>query len=345
MSLTFQPSDRLLVIAPHPDDESLATGALLQRLNQGGGKARVLMVTNGDNNPWPQRWVEKRWQIGPTERQRWGALRRQEARLALKKLGFHGDTNFLQFPDQGMTSRLLTADQETLDRFCHEIQEWDPTHLIIPSSYDLHPDHNALYVLLQIALERTGRSHLPQLHFVVHCKRLDLVPRRVAIHLSDTERNAKRQAILCHGTQMALSRKRFLAYARPEEAYYEPEPARALMSAHQVIEAFLFEGALNLTVKQPSRLGKGCSLLIAGESSTAGSLRWRLALPSTSRTVRLYDTVTDEPLRHATVRITGGLARVKIPIAAFQPLSRLFVKLDRRRIFLDEAGWREVPVH
>ena len=218
MSLTLQSSDRLLLIAPHPDDESLATGGLLQRLRPAGAAARLLLVTNGDNNPWPQRWLEKRWRIGHPERQRWGALRRQEARLALKKLGYEGETHFLHLPDQGLTAKLLQADPETLDRFCDEIQEWSPTQIILPSSYDLHPDHNALYVLLQLALDRTGRSTLPQFHFLVHCKRPDLVPQRVALPLIEHERHLKRQAILCHTTQMALSRKRFLAYARPEEA-------------------------------------------------------------------------------------------------------------------------------
>ena len=344
MSLTLHSSDRLLLVAPHPDDESLATGGLIQRINQAGAAARVLMVTNGDNNPWPQRWVEKRWQIGQLERKRWGALRRREARFALKKLGYQGETRFLRFPDQGITTKLLQADPETLARFCREIQEWNPTQIVLPSPYDLHPDHNALYVLLQIALQRTGRTALPQYHFLVHCNRPDLVPRRVSLQLVEHERLIKRQAILCHGTQMALSQKRFLAYARPEEAYYQPAPVQAVMPHHRVTEAFLHAGALNLAVTLPSGFRKGCALFIAGESPLAGSLRWRLTLPASSSKVRLRDIIADAPLRDATVRITGRLARIKIPIAAVQPFSRLFVKLQQQTLFLDDAGWREVPV-
>ena len=344
MSLPLDSSDRLLIIAPHPDDESLATGGLIQRIRQAGAAARILMVTNGDNNPWPQRWVEKRWQIGHSERQRWGALRRQEARLALKKLGFEGETRFLHFPDQGLTAKLLQANEETLGRFCCEIEEWNPTQIVPPSSYDLHPDHNALYVLLQIALERTGRSALPQFHFLVHCKQPECIPCRVALPLIEHERHIKRQAIHCHATQMALSQKRFLAYARPEEVFYQPEPVQAHLPHHCIEEAFLGEGALNLSVPLPADLRKGCALWIAGESPRAGSLRWSLTLPASSRKVRLRDMIADAPLRHAAVRITGGVARIKIPIAAAQPFSRLFVKLHRQRLFLDVAGWREVPV-
>ena len=344
MSLPLDPNDRLLLIAPHPDDESLATGGLLQCIHQVGAAARILIVTDGDNNPWPQRWLEKRWQIGPSERQRWGALRRQEARLALKKLGHTGDTRFLHFPDQGITHRLLHADAETLERFCCEIQEWNPTGIVLPSSYDLHPDHNALYVLLQIALDRTGRSALPQFHFLVHCKQPGLVPCRVALPLMEHERHIKRQAIHCHATQMALSQKRFLAYARPEEVFYRPEPVRALLPHHRIPEAFLHAGALHVTVPLSTGLRKKCALWVAGESPRTGSLRWSLTLPPVSGKVRLRDMITDAPLRNATVRIAGGLARIQIPIAAVQPFSRLFVKLHQQTLFLDAAGWREVPV-
>ena len=340
MHLSLQSSDRLLCIAPHPDDESIAMGGLLQRAVQAGAAVKVLLVTNGDNNPWPQRWVEKRFRIGPEERQRWGALRRQEARTALKKLGLHGDAEFLQFPDQGMTSRLLQADRETLERFCRAIEEWNPTHLVLPSGYDLHPDHNALYVLLQLALERTGRTDISQLQFLVHCKRPDLVPRRMTLELSEHERQVKRQAIFCHATQMALSSKRFLAYARLQEHFYAPGPLEAALPQHRVCEAFLHRGALNLTVELPARRGKRSAILVAGESPHAGSVRWRLPLPASSRKVRLIDTVTQEMGREATVRITGRVASIKIPVAAVAPFTRLFVKLHHRAIFLDEAGWR-----
>ena len=344
MSLQLDPSERLLIIAPHPDDESLATGGLLQRIRQAGAAARVLVVTDGDNNPWPQRWLEKRWQIGPSERQRWGALRRQEARLALKKLGFEGETRFLHLPDQGITSQLMQAEAETLERFCCELEEWNPTQIVLPSSYDLHPDHNALHVLWQMALSRTGRTHLPQWHFLVHCKQPELVPCRVALGLSEPERHIKRQAIHCHGTQMALSQKRFLAYAGPEEVFYRPAPVQAHLPQHRLPEAFLHAGALHVTVTLPVGLRKECTLWIAGEAPRAGSLRWRLTLPAVSRKVPLRDMIADAPLRHASVRITGGVARIKIPIAAVQPFSRLFVKLHHRTLFLDIAGWREVPV-
>ena len=345
MSFSFAPSDRLLLIMPHPDDESLATGGLIQRIHQTGAAARLLMVTNGEENPWPQRWMEKRWRIGAQERQHWGKMRAEEALQALTQLGFQGETRFLNFPDQGMTSRLLEADPATLDRFCAEICAWEPTRIVFPSSYDLHPDHSALHVLIQIALQRTGCTALPQLHFVVHCKEPDLIPRRVTLPLTDAERRLKHDAILCHTTQMVLSRKRFAAYARPEEVYFEPAVVEAFNPSLRIPDAFLNAGALNLGVMLPPRLLRsGAAIWIAGESPKVGGLRWRLPIPATSGKVRLEEIATGRPLREATVRITERLAQIKIPMAVAPPLSRLFVKFHRRTIFLDDAGWREVPV-
>ena len=54
--------------------------------------------------------------------------------------------------------------------------------------------------------------------------------------------------------------------------------------------------------------------------------------------------MTGQPGRWASVRITGRTAVVVLPIAAAQPLGRLFAKFDRRRLFYDTAGWRELPV-
>ena len=54
---------RTLVIAPHPDDESIAAGGLLQRAVAAGAEVRVLVVTDGDNNPWPVRYLKKKLRV------------------------------------------------------------------------------------------------------------------------------------------------------------------------------------------------------------------------------------------------------------------------------------------
>lgn len=346
MSLTFHPTDRVLVIAPHPDDESLATGGLILAAKKAGAALRVLFATNGDNNPWPQRWVEKRWHIGTTERKRWGGRRNSEAKEAIESLGLPQESaHFLNFPDQGITHKVLKAEEAALQILCKELEAWQPTLLVLPSPHDLHPDHNALYILFQVALERVHLPQLRQLQFIVHCRRPELVPGKMELQLNEEERHLKRDAILQHHTQMALSRKRFIAYARPTEAYYEPSPAPVLMQGHRIREAYLKDGALTLTVALPSRRWKDISLLVAVESREKGSLRWQLALPIVSGKVRLRNTVTEQLERYATVRISGRHATIRIPLASSLRPSRIFTKLRRRMLFLDDNGWREVPIH
>lgn len=348
MSLHFHRGDRILVIAPHPDDESLATGGLILSAQKAGAAVRVLFCTNGDNNPWPQRWVEKRWHIGHGERQRWGGRRNLEARDAIESLGLAPDSaRFLHFPDQGVTEKLLTAERATLQTLCQQLQEWQPTHLVLPSPHDLHPDHNGLYVLLQVALERVPLPALRQWHFIVHCRRPELIPGKVILHLTEEERRLKRDAILQHQTQMALSQKRFLAYARPTEAYYIPDPPSASLPWHRIRHGYLDRGALTLTIALPSRRWKDITLLLAIETAgEAGqkSLRWQLPLPIISGKAHLRNTITGEQERLASIRMSGRVATIRIPLASHRRPTRIFAKLRRRMLFLDDNGWREIPV-
>src|SRR4051812_37319644 len=102
------------MIAPHPDDESLAAGVLLQKAVAAGAAVSVLYVTDGDDNPWPQRVLEKRWRLDADDRARWGKRRRAEAIAALEVLGLRAaDARFLGLPDQGLTRALLHDCEKT----------------------------------------------------------------------------------------------------------------------------------------------------------------------------------------------------------------------------------------
>lgn len=47
-ALQVGPRERLLVLAPHPDDESLSSAGLIQRVLEQGGSVRTVVVTSGD---------------------------------------------------------------------------------------------------------------------------------------------------------------------------------------------------------------------------------------------------------------------------------------------------------
>ncbi|MBE7454379.1 MAG: PIG-L family deacetylase [Kofleriaceae bacterium] len=106
----FSASTRLLVIAPHPDDETLATGVLLQQVLAAGGEVRILLLTAGDNTPWPQRALDRRWRLGAADRRRWAQRRAAELQHALAALGVPATAlQSLDWPDLGVTGLLLRS--------------------------------------------------------------------------------------------------------------------------------------------------------------------------------------------------------------------------------------------
>src|SRR5450759_4549976 len=132
MTPAFNSASRLMLIAPHPDDEALACSITLHRVVRAGGAIRVIYATDGDNNPWPQRVLERKWRLNAADRERWGKLRRDEALAALRVLGVRAsDARFLALPDQGLTNLLKCDCQSVLERFATIIRDWSPTHLLV----------------------------------------------------------------------------------------------------------------------------------------------------------------------------------------------------------------------
>ncbi len=343
--ISITSTDRILILAPHPDDESLATGGLIQRARAIGARVRVILATNGDNNPWPQRVIERRLLLSHHDRVRWGARRRRETRHAMQKLGAEsGDALFLNLPDQGITDLLLRGGENVLAalRMAYDVER--PTLLIIPSADDSHPDHSALHVFARIALDALPPGSVRVLEFIVHRSRAHAPLEKIALHLQPHEQATKREAILCHETQVKLSHGRFTAYAKPEEPYQIPAEPAEESTVHPISRAWMDRFALRLTIAPYGRAQRGRTLSIAMESLTEGRIRWSLPLPTRSGWAHLRDEVTGAILRRATIRVQRGIAEVCIPIAGLRPVTHAFVKLMCRSFFYDSWGWRAVPV-
>ncbi len=224
-SYTLSPQDRVLVFAPHPDDEALGCGGLIQQALALGAQVRVIFQTDGDNNPWPQRYVEQRWTIDASCRQRWGARRRLEALRSLQTLGLQADSAaFFGLPDQGLAGLFQQKDAPTLDLHVSELQTFRPTLLVVPSQDDNHPDHVGSYDLIQEAMHRAGMS-LPQWAYLIHRRWLCPEAAGLTLQLSLRQKARKLAAIECHETQLILSSSRFCAYARDQEIFIPSNPA------------------------------------------------------------------------------------------------------------------------
>lgn len=224
-SIILSPQDRVLLFAPHPDDEALGCGGLIQQAVALGTQVRVIFETDGDNNPWPQRYVEQRWTIDASCRQRWGARRRLEALRSLQTLGLQADAAvFFGLPDQGLTGLWQQKDAHALGLHLSELQTFRPTLLVVPSQDDNHPDHGASHALIQDAMHRAGMN-LSQWAYLIHRRWFCPEAAGLTLHLTLEQKARKLAAIECHETQLFLSSSRFCAYARDQEIFIPSNPA------------------------------------------------------------------------------------------------------------------------
>ncbi len=82
--LAVRNGERLLVVAPHPDDETLSTGGLIQRVLARHGSAHVVLVTAGDGNVGGVVLETGLRQPPPAKFVAYGEQRVAEARSALR---------------------------------------------------------------------------------------------------------------------------------------------------------------------------------------------------------------------------------------------------------------------
>jgi LmbE family N-acetylglucosaminyl deacetylase len=114
----------MLVIAPHPDDETLGAGGLIARQRMRGTDVIVAAVTDGENC-YPD-------SVGI------GEIRCLEQEGALKRLGVAREHIVrLRLPDSAVSSN----EEELVDRLMPLVSS--ETHVIAPWPGDFHPDHEA----------------------------------------------------------------------------------------------------------------------------------------------------------------------------------------------------------
>ncbi len=189
-ALNVNGGERLVVVAPHPDDETLAAGGLIQRVLERGGMVRVILVTAGDGYVEAVVHETGRLRPRPAEYIAYGERRLREARRALQALG--GDAiraeHLLGFPDGGIEP-LLTAhlqrrhperssttgasrppypEAEQRDvsydgddlraALAHCLRDAQPTTIVFPDPLDRHPDHRATGRFTLLALKDLMRS-------------------------------------------------------------------------------------------------------------------------------------------------------------------------------------------
>ena len=163
-------STRLLVIAPHPDDEVLSSGGLIQTILTAGGKVKIVFLTNGDGSRSSVVTEYKKADLSPEEFLALGTQRIGEAENADKILGLsENDLVFLGFPDGGLsklrsgkvtsvsthfdhvpyTQSYKPSQDYSEENLVNDLKEiiidFNPTLVITTHPKDHHPDHQAAY--------------------------------------------------------------------------------------------------------------------------------------------------------------------------------------------------------
>ncbi|MCA1808963.1 MAG: PIG-L family deacetylase, partial [Lentisphaerae bacterium] len=200
--LELQDNDRIMVLAPHPDDEALAAGGLIQEALARGLPVKVVFLTNGDNNELSFMLYRKRPVLAPAAVRAMGAVRQGEAVMAAAVLGLEPEhLVFLGYPDFGTMSiwehhwgdvppfrsmlthvRAVTYNtalrpgapyrgEEILKDLESVLRDFRPTLLLLSHPADFNPDHRALYTFTRVALWNLGDAMQPRLYsYLVHFK-------------------------------------------------------------------------------------------------------------------------------------------------------------------------------
>jgi len=201
--LALERHDKLLVIAPHCDDEILSSAGVILAARRLGMHVNVVIATNGDGYVFST--MEEFRQAYPTPEDfiRMGNLRQQESLDALEVLGVHPEqVIFLSYPDRGTASLLVKnwsrsnpfispyseasqspywitynpesiyAGEDFLADLKSVIEVYQPDLILYPHPDDVHADHWGLSAFTRLAvgmLEREDGGYRPDTYaYLVH---------------------------------------------------------------------------------------------------------------------------------------------------------------------------------
>ena len=345
MTIPLFESDRVLFFAPHPDDEGLAAAGLLHRVALVGARAHLVFATNGDNNVWAQRYVERRWRIAESDRLRWGELRKREVRAATQTMGLgkQGSLRFLNLPDQQITSLLAKVPARLSAILREEIDQFKPTLIVAPSIYDAHPDHSALSVAIGLALERSARPSTPCYYYIVHRPHQMPASSTGDLRLTEAEQRRKRATIDCYRSQLHLFPERFTRFAQPIEVYYKSDPPETA-AKHYGFEMTHEPLGLNLEVDAPELLQRAQEMLFVFSPFDADPITWRINLRFRRKPFVLEDGGTGAFLRQLEGEKRANHLRLSLPIALLPESQTGYLKIVARTLFFDRFGWFKIAL-
>jgi LmbE family N-acetylglucosaminyl deacetylase len=183
------PDQPILLVSPHPDDETLGAGGFLAAQRLRGIDVTVVAVTDGEN-AYPDT---------PDAALKLGNLRRHEQERALARLGVPAE-KIIRFglPDSGLRSR----EQELAERLMPFIAS--QTHVLAPWPGDFHPDHEVCGRAAQAVALQAGATLTFYFFWTWHRGTPALLNHLVlrAFPLSAGQLQAKTEALREHYSQL-----------------------------------------------------------------------------------------------------------------------------------------------
>lgn len=191
----FLPHQRVCIFAPHPDDETLGCGGMLQQLAANGNHIVLVHVTNGtQSHPDSQIYPPQTLDI----------IRPQESLAALEVLGVasQATTVSLDLPDGD-----VFAWQEKFNEKLAAIIQPDDI-LVTPFIHDGHPDHEATGQVVATFAKQHNLACYQALIWAWHWAKPNdsRIPWHSAIRLDLTAEQLQRktQAIACFASQITV---------------------------------------------------------------------------------------------------------------------------------------------
>jgi N-acetylglucosamine malate deacetylase 2 len=213
----------LLVVMPHPDDETLSSGGTIALHTRAGGKATYLCGTLGQLG-------RNMGKPSFANRETLPVLREQELREACAILGL--DLRLMGLRDK----TLEFMDPEWLaDRVGEVIAELQPETIVTYHPvHGVHPDHNALGAAVVRAVRRLPKEQRPAVHTRAFGSRLSELGEADLVNNVTPVMDIKLAAIRAHRSQTQ-------AMFADMEARAEKDPeVKARMLEMRSIERFWF---------------------------------------------------------------------------------------------------------
>lgn len=144
LSTTVAEFSSTLVVAPHPDDESLGCGGAIGLLRSLGCAVQVLVMSDGTlSHPHSRRYPALALRV----------LREAETQSAMSILGVNAAAvTFLRLQDGSIPTSEAVGFEQTVSACQNYLAKLAPKTIFLPWRWDPHPDHRATWMIIQAAI-------------------------------------------------------------------------------------------------------------------------------------------------------------------------------------------------